>query len=44
MDCPSDVLPTPGGPTKHRIGPAASCFSRATASCSMMRSFTFSMS
>jgi hypothetical protein len=21
MERPSDVLPTPGGPTKHRIGP-----------------------
>ncbi len=21
IDLPSDVLPTPGGPTKHRIGP-----------------------
>jgi hypothetical protein len=21
MDLPSEVLPTPGGPTKHRIGP-----------------------
>ena len=21
MDCPNDVLPTPGGPAKHRIGP-----------------------
>ena len=21
IDCPSEVLPTPGGPTKHRIGP-----------------------
>ncbi|AKU74417.1 hypothetical protein ACX55_1 [Francisella tularensis subsp. tularensis] len=20
IDCPIDVLPTPGGPTKHRIG------------------------
>jgi hypothetical protein len=21
IDCPKDVLPTPGGPTKHKIGP-----------------------
>jgi hypothetical protein len=20
IDCPKDVLPTPGGPTKHKIG------------------------
>ncbi len=44
IDWPSEVLPTPGGPTKARIEPVASRFSRATASCSMMRSFTFSMS
>ena len=23
MDCPREVLPTPGGPTKHRIGALA---------------------
>src|SRR3954462_8174262 len=23
IDLPSEVLPTPGGPTRHRIGPAA---------------------
>ena len=41
-DWPSEVLPTPGGPTRHRIG----AFSRSTRCCtarySTMRSFTFS--
>ncbi len=41
---PARSCPRPGGPTKARIDPAASRLSRATASCSMMRSFTFSMS
>ena len=44
IDFPSDVLPTPGGPTKQRIGPASSRFSFETARYSMMRSFTFSRS
>ena len=30
MERPSEVLPTPGGPTKHRIGPFMSGFSRRT--------------
>ena len=42
IDCPSEVLPTPGGPTKQRIGPYTSLFSFATARYSRMRSFTFS--
>ena len=44
IDWPSEVLPTPGGPTKQRIGPETSSLSFETASCSMMRSFTFSRS
>ena len=43
------VLPTPGGPTKHRIGPRMLpswvfiSFIRRTARYSITRSFTFSM-
>ena len=37
--CASDVLPTPGGPTKQRIGPFTSGFSLRTARYSRMRSF-----
>ena len=37
MECPSDVLPVPGGPTKHRIGPLESGLSLRTARYSMMR-------
>ena len=44
IDCPSDVLPTPGGPTKQRIGPLRSFFSFETARYSTIRSFTFSRS
>ena len=38
----SDVLPTPGGPAKHRIEPFVSVTSWRTARNSRMRSFTFS--
>src|SRR5512146_3139204 len=44
IDCPSEVLPTPGGPTKQRIWPEISRRSFATARCSTMRSFTLSRS
>ncbi len=44
IDWPSEVLPTPGGPTKQRIGPATSPFSFETARYSTIRSFTFSRS
>ena len=44
IDCPSEVLPTPGGPTKQRIWPETSLRSFATARCSMIRSLTFSRS
>ncbi len=40
IERPSDVLPTPGGPTKQRIEPRASGFSRRTARNSRMRSLT----
>ncbi len=40
--CPSEVLPTPGGPTKHRIGLRPSGFSFRTARYSRMRRFTLS--
>ena len=42
MDFASDVLPTPGGPTKHRMGPLTSGFSFRTARYSTIRSFAFS--
>ena len=38
----SDVLPTPGGPAKQRIGPFTPGFSLRTARYSRMRSFAFS--
>ena len=38
------VLPTPGGPTKHRMGPLMSGFILRTARYSRMRSLTFSRS
>ena len=44
IDWPSDVLPTPGGPTKQRIGPERSFFSLETARYSRIRSLTFSRS
>jgi len=42
IDFASDVLPTPGGPRKQRMGPFTSGFSLRTARYSMTRSFTFS--
>ena len=42
MDLPSDVLPTPGGPTKHSSGPFILSLSLRTARYSTMRSLTFS--
>ena len=44
IDWPSEVLPTPGGPTKQRIWPETSFRSFATARYSTIRSFTFSRS
>ena len=44
IDWPSDVLPTPGGPTKQSTGPLRSFLSFETARYSTMRSFTFSRS
>ena len=41
-DLPSDVFPTPGGPTKQRIGPFISCLSIRTARYSKIRSLIFS--
>jgi hypothetical protein len=38
MDIPREVLPTPGGPTKRRIGLFESGRSLTTARCSRMRS------
>ena len=37
----NEVLPTPGGPTKHSTGPFASGFSFRTARYSIIRLFTF---
>ena len=38
IDAPSDVLPTPGGPTRQRIGPRKSFFNFATArNCKILR-------
>ena len=42
MDLASVVLPTPGGPVKHRMGGLASGRSLRTARYSTMRSFTLS--
>jgi hypothetical protein len=42
IDLPSEVLPTPGGPTRQRIGPFTFCMRFCTARYSRMRSFTFS--
>ena len=39
---PRVVLPTPGGPTRHRIDPPMRFLSLQTARCSRMRSLTFS--
>ena len=44
IEWPSEVLPTPGGPTKQRIWPETSFFSFETARYSMIRSLTFSRS
>jgi len=44
IEWPSDVFPTPGGPTKHRIGPERSFLSLETARYSMIRSLTLSRS
>jgi hypothetical protein len=44
MLCPSDVLPTPGGPTKQRIGPLVSFLMLRTERYSMILSLTFSRS
>ncbi len=41
-DLPSDVLPTPGGPTRHKIGPFIFFMRCWTARYSRMRSLTFS--
>src|SRR3970040_1971944 len=41
-DWPSEVLPTPGGPTRHRIGPFRRLTRCVTARYSTMRSLTFS--
>ncbi|OGL60936.1 MAG: hypothetical protein A3I72_04365 [Candidatus Tectomicrobia bacterium RIFCSPLOWO2_02_FULL_70_19] len=41
MLLPSEVLPTPGGPTKQRMGPRMAWLRIFTAMCSRMRSFTF---
>jgi hypothetical protein len=42
MLCPSEVLPTPGGPTKHRIGLRPFGLSLRTARYSTMRFLIFS--
>ena len=42
MDLPNEVFPTPGGPTRHRIGDFRSFFSFMTARYSTILSFTFS--
>ena len=41
IDLPSEVLPTPGGPTRQRIGPFLPGASLRTARYSRMRFFTF---
>src|SRR4029453_16207629 len=41
IDLASDVLPTPGGPRKHRIGPLTSGLGLRTARDSGARSLTF---
>ena len=42
IDWPSEVLPTPGGPTRHRIGALPSGASLRTARYSTMRFLIFS--
>jgi hypothetical protein len=44
IDFPRDVFPTPGGPTKQRIGPFILSFSLRTDRYSRIRSLTFSRS
>ncbi len=44
IDFPSEVFPTPGGPTKHRIGPFVLSLSFRTARYSRIRSLTLSRS
>ena len=41
MDLPRLVFPTPGGPTKQRIGPFIFSLRERTARYSRIRSFTF---
>ncbi len=40
-DLPSEVLPTPGGPTRHRMGPFLAGASLRTARYSSTRFLTF---
>ena len=42
IDFPKEVFPTPGGPTKQRIGAFILCFNFNTAKYSMIRLFTLS--
>ena len=42
IERPTDVFPTPGGPTKSKIEPLQSPFSLRTARYSIMRFFTSS--
>src|SRR5262249_49757182 len=42
IDLPSEVLPTPAGPTRHRIGPVSLLARCCTARYSTIRSLTFS--
>ena len=42
IDLPSEVLPTPGGPTRQRIGPLTLAMRCCTARYSRIRSLTFS--
>ena len=41
MERPREVLPTPGGPTRHRIDPLLSAIRDRTAIYSTMRCFTW---
>ena len=42
IDCPSEVLPTPGAPTRHRMGALSLSTRCCTARYSTIRSLTFS--
>ncbi|OQC43625.1 MAG: hypothetical protein BWX61_01161 [Bacteroidetes bacterium ADurb.Bin035] len=42
IDFPKEVLPTPGGPTKHNIGERILPFNLVTARNSIILSLTFS--